>query len=76
MRHIKPRTIVLSFFQSVARVMQSAEPFFEAVGPARDVVGATAYRIGYRIQGTGDVLAAIEIPAEIVEEAVTSKLSI
>ena len=55
--------------------MQSAEPFFEAAGPVRDVLGATAYRIGYRAQGTGQVLAVIEIPAEVVEEAVASKLS-
>lgn len=55
--------------------MQSAEPFIEAVGPVRDVVGATAYRIGYRVQETGHILAAIEIPAEIIEEAVASKLS-
>ena len=54
--------------------MQLAEPFIDALGPARDVVGATAYRLGYRVHGTGDVIAAIEIPAEIVEEAVTSKL--
>jgi hypothetical protein len=56
--------------------MQSAEPFIEAVGPVRDVVGVSAYRIGYRVHGTGEVIAAINIPAEIVEEAVTSKLSI
>jgi hypothetical protein len=54
--------------------MQLAEPFIDALGPARDVVGATAYRLGYRIHGTGDLIAAIEIPAEIVEQAVTSKL--
>jgi hypothetical protein len=54
--------------------MQLAEPFIDALGPARDVVGATAYRLGYRVHGTGDVIAAIEIPAEIVEQAVTSKL--
>ena len=56
--------------------MQSAEPFIEAVGSVRDVVGASAYRVGYRVQGTGHVLAAIEIPAEIIEEAVTSRLSV
>ena len=56
--------------------MQSAEPFIEAVGPVRDVVGASAYRVGYRVHGTGEVIAAINIPAELVEEAVTSKLSI
>ena len=56
--------------------MQSAEPFIEAVGPVRDVVGVSAYRIGYRVHGTGEVIAAINIPAEIVEQAVTSKLSI
>ena len=54
--------------------MQLAEPFIDALGPARDVVGATAYRLGYRVHGTGDLIAAIEIPAEIVEQAVTSKL--
>ena len=56
--------------------MHLAEPFIDALGKARDVVGATAYRLGYRVHGTGDVIVAIEIPAEIVEEAVTSKLSI
>ena len=56
--------------------MQSAEPFIEAVGPVRDIVGASAYRVGYRVHGTGEVIAAIEIPAQIVEEAVTSSLSI
>jgi hypothetical protein len=56
--------------------MQSAEPFIEAVGPVRDVIGASAYRVGYRVHGTGEVIAAIEVPAEIVEEAVKSKLSI
>ena len=56
--------------------MQSAEPFVEAVGPVRDVVGASAYRVGYRVHGTGEVIAVINIPAEIVEQAVTSKLSI
>jgi hypothetical protein len=56
--------------------MQSAEPFIEAVGPVRDVIGASAYRVGYRVHGTGEVIAAIEVPAEIVEGAVTSKLSI
>jgi hypothetical protein len=56
--------------------MQSAEPFIEAVGPVRDVIGASAYRVGYRVHGTGEVIAAINIPAQIVEQAVTSKLSI
>jgi hypothetical protein len=56
--------------------MRSAEPFIEAVGPVRDVVGASAYRVGYRVHGTGEVIAAIKVPAEIVEGAVTSKLSI
>ena len=56
--------------------MHLAEPFIDALGKARDVVGATAYRLGYRVHGTGDVIAALEIPAEIVEEAVTSKLFI
>jgi hypothetical protein len=56
--------------------MQSAEPFIEAVGPVRDVVGVSAYRVGYRVHGTGEVIAAINIPAQIVEQAVSSKLSI
>ena len=56
--------------------MQSAEPFIEAVGPVRDVVGASAYRVGYRVHGTGEVIAAIDIPAQMVEQAVTSQLSI
>jgi hypothetical protein len=56
--------------------MQSAEPFIEAVGGARDVVVASAYRVGYRVNGTGEVIAAINIPAQMVEQAVTSQLSI
>ena len=56
--------------------MQSAEPFIEAVGPVRDVLGASAYRVGYWVHGTRELIAAINIPAEIVEEAVTSKLFI
>ncbi|MFY9828853.1 MAG: hypothetical protein WAK69_09605, partial [Rhodoplanes sp.] len=52
------------------------EPFVERLGAAQDVVGVSVYRLGYRTEATKDVLSAIEIPAEIVEEAVASKLSI
>ena len=54
----------------------TVEPFVERIGPAQDVVGPSAYRFGYRTEATKDVLSVIEIPAEIVEEAVTSKLSL
>lgn len=54
----------------------TVEPFVERIGPAQDAIGASAYRFGYRTEATRDVFSAIEIPAEIVEEAVTSKLSI
>jgi hypothetical protein len=54
----------------------TVEPFVERVGPAQDVVGASSYHFGYRMEATEDVLSVIEMPAEIVEEAVTSKLSL
>ena len=54
----------------------AVEPFVERIGPAQAIVCASAYRFGYRAETTKVVLAAIEIPAEIIENAVTSKLSI
>jgi hypothetical protein len=59
-----------------AGLVPPVEPFVERLGAAQDVVGVSVYRFGYRTEATKDVLSAIEIPAEIVEEAVTSKLSI
>jgi hypothetical protein len=46
--------------------LSPVEPFVEQIDPARDLANADAYRFGYRVERTKDVLYAIEIPAEVV----------
>jgi hypothetical protein len=56
--------------------MPTVEPFVEQEGPAEGTVGATRFRFGYRIEGTKDVISAVDISAEAVERAVTAGLSL
>lgn len=48
------------------------EPFVERTQP--NGARGRAYRFGYRLEGTKDVLSAIDIPAKIVEIALTDGL--
>jgi hypothetical protein len=58
------------------REVQAVEPFVERIGPFTDSASVSAYRFGYRIKRTKDVLSTVDIPAETVERALTSGLSL
>jgi hypothetical protein len=50
-------------------------PFVERVGAAAKVVGPTSYRVGYRLESSQAIVCQVEIPAEVVEQAVAEDLS-
>jgi hypothetical protein len=52
------------------------EPFVERTELGGSGAGARAYRFGYRLEGTKDVLSVIDIPAKTVELALTDGLSL
>lgn len=52
------------------------EPFVERTEPGRNGAGKRVYRFGYRLEGTKDVLSVIDIPAKIVELALTDGFSL
>ena len=54
----------------------AVEPFAERIGPVRDSASASAYRFGYRIKRTKDILSTVDIPAETVERVLTARLSL
>jgi hypothetical protein len=56
------------------RQLSPVEPFVERIDPARDLANGDAYRFGYRVEGTKDVLSAVDIPAEAVERFLTAGL--
>ncbi|WP_223975737.1 hypothetical protein [Bradyrhizobium sp. RD5-C2] len=55
---------------------QEIEPFFECACLPKTRAADHLYRFGYRIVGTDTVVAAIEIPARLLEEAVSSNLTL
>jgi hypothetical protein len=49
----------------------NSEPFVELLGSTHP--SANAYRFGYRIVGTANVISAIDVPADMVERALISR---
>jgi hypothetical protein len=65
----------LTEFTVLARSAQQAiEPFVERACLRRTSTSDDLYRFGYRIVGTDTVVAAMEIPARLVEEEISSNL--
>ncbi len=58
------------------REVPAVEPFVERIGLVRDSASVSAYRFGYRIKRTKDVLSTVDIPAETVERVLTARLSL
>ncbi len=56
--------------------MSDIEPFAEKWRSAENHLGTAQYRVGYRLSTNQAVLAHVEIPAEAVERAVLTELSI
>lgn len=71
---LRRRNFALGIPYMSDRLVSSAEPFAERVGPSRDLAGVSTYRFGYREEGTKDILSVINIPADIVELEVTADL--
>jgi hypothetical protein len=59
----------------VSRAMQ-IEPFIERIGQACGAVGPSIYRFGYRLEATAEILSVVDIPADVVEQVLNSKLSL
>ncbi|MES5483343.1 hypothetical protein QMZ05_11360 [Bradyrhizobium sp. INPA03-11B] len=59
-----------------ASARQAIEPFVERVCLLETSTSGSSYRFGYRIVGTDIVVAAIEIPAKLLEEAISSSLTL
>jgi hypothetical protein len=55
---------------------QAIEPFVERASLPGTVVADHLYRFGYKIVRTGIVVAAIEVPSSLVEEAISSGLTL
>ncbi|APO50215.1 hypothetical protein ACVIW2_004508 [Bradyrhizobium huanghuaihaiense] len=55
---------------------QAVEPFAERVCLGNAGTADDLYRFGYRISETGAIVAAIEIPAELLEEAISSNMAL
>ncbi len=53
---------------------QAIEPFVERVGLQQTRPFGDLYRFGYRAVGTDTIVAAIEIPARLLEEEISSNL--
>lgn len=56
--------------------LTSLQPFVELLGPDWQVMGPTGYRFGYRNPATGEAVCTVDVPAETVEQTVTSQLSL
>jgi hypothetical protein len=54
--------------------IDSVEPFVERIGPAQTSAGA--YRFGYRLERTKDILTSIVIQADAVEPILTAGMVI
>ncbi|WP_186467824.1 hypothetical protein [Bradyrhizobium stylosanthis] len=54
---------------------QAMEPFAERVCRGNARTADDLYRFGYRVGETGTVVAAIEVPARLLEEAISSNLT-
>lgn len=57
-------------------VRQVVEPFVERVGLLKTRASDDLYRLGYRVVGIDTVVAAIEIPANLLEDAISSSLTL
>lgn len=55
---------------------QAIEPFIERACLPSTRAADHLYRFGYRIVGTNTVVATIEIPAKLLEEAMSSNLTL
>jgi hypothetical protein len=55
---------------------QAIEPFVERAGSPGTSLADYHYRFGYKIVGTGIVVAAIEVPSKVVEDAISSGLTL
>ncbi len=56
--------------------MSDLERFADRISRAEGALSALQYRVGYRFAATQNVLTQVEIPAEILERAVLSKMSV
>lgn len=54
----------------------SIEPFVDRVSGSQLTAGRNCVRIGYRIEGHDDVLAAVDIPIRLLEQEITSRLEV
>lgn len=54
--------------------LQAIEPFVELVGLQQIRPFDDLYRFGYRAVGTDTIVAAVEIPARLLEEEISSNL--
>lgn len=54
----------------------ATEPFVQRACPQTARTSDDLYRLGYRVIGTDTVVAAIEIPAALLEEAISSNLTL
>lgn len=57
-------------------VRQAVEPFVERVGLLKTRTSDDLYRLGYKVVGIDTVVAAIEIPANLLEGAISSSLTL
>jgi len=52
------------------------QPFVELLGTDCKVMGPTGYRFGYRNPATCEAVCTVDVPAETVEQALMSRLSL
>ena len=55
---------------------RSVEPFIDRVSPNQASAYGQFFRVGYRTEGTDDVLSAIDLPVQILEEEIASGLQL
>jgi hypothetical protein len=55
---------------------RSVEPFVDRVSPNHAGTNRQLFRIGYRTEGTDDVLLAIDLPVPVLEEKIASGLKL
>jgi hypothetical protein len=58
-----------------ARV-RSVEPFVDRVSPNQASAYRQLFRVGYRTEGTDDVISAIDLPLQVLEEEIASGLQL
>ena len=58
------------------RSVPAVEPFGERVSPVRNSLNGGTYRFGYRLELTKEVLSTVDIPADVVERALTAGLAL